>query len=254
MSLKSRQWLTTEENELVRTYWERAGEVAPFPRSLESSMGLALPLSLVTLPSLTLRSAQNWLRARGKTCDFACDNRPVHGCLAAEAGHGVIFVDSGDPTNEIRFTVAHEIGHFLADVLLPRKQALKRFGPQIAEVLDGKRQPTFLEKTSAAFRGLPMPRHTSFLERSGTGVDALRTWKIEDRADRIGLALLAPPEDVLAVVADAPVALRSDALVTALREQFGLPYLPAQRYAEKLLGSTAPTVSLAEFVSKTVHG
>lgn len=238
MTPTSVPWLTNEESDLVRWYWERAGAVEPYPRSLTLSMYLAIPVTLVPMPQLTLRAAEQWLRARRRDFSFECASRAVCGCLAAQAGQGIVFIDAGDAEDEIRFTIAHEIGHFLADVHRPRQAAIERFGPTICEVIDGRRPPTLRERLGSVLSGLPLSRHGDYLERSGSGLDAFRTWQLEDRADRIGLALLAPPDDALAAIEGIPRARQFDTLAEALRVEFGVPPLPAQRYAERLLGTS----------------
>jgi hypothetical protein len=64
-------------------------------------------------------------------------------------------------------------------------------------------------------------------------------WIIEDRADRVALALLAPPEVVLnkADVSAESFEKREEELTTMLKTQFGLPMPAAIAYAKQLLNS-----------------
>lgn len=45
-------------------FWSLVGRTEPFPRSLESSVGWALPLAIVKLPRLGLSELQRWLLKR----------------------------------------------------------------------------------------------------------------------------------------------------------------------------------------------
>lgn len=112
----------------VDDFWQSCGEVEPFPRSLERFIPLALPLTIVKLPRLKLQFIEFWLQQRGVAFHFNCLSRAVRGCLVAFGGEGLIFVDGADPDNERRFTIAHELAHFIADYQLPRGQPLANLG------------------------------------------------------------------------------------------------------------------------------
>ena len=75
-------WLDTSGQDAVRSFWELCGEVEPFPRSLERSLALALPVytestleytsscsvsiisvwgqELITTPSMLAIAVWNW--------------------------------------------------------------------------------------------------------------------------------------------------------------------------------------------------
>ena len=108
-------WLTSSEQEAVDLFWKLCGEKEPFPRNLERPLALALPVALIKLPQLKLKDIENWIKKHGLTFTFECDYRFVRGCLIAHAGQGILFIDGTDPIDEQRFTLAHEIAHFLID-------------------------------------------------------------------------------------------------------------------------------------------
>jgi hypothetical protein len=238
---RTARWLDAESSRLVRSFWAAAGGEEPFPRSLERPMLLALPISIVKLASLHLHQADQWLRARGVGMRFTGDgrtdatDRPVHGCIVARSGHAFLFVDGADSPEDLRFTIAHEIGHFLADHWLPRTTAVDRFGTGILDVMDGKREPTMAERVSSLLRGVELQGTTSFLPRSESADGGLELWKVEGRADRIGAALLAPPERVLAAARAPTHAERLARAIDALTTTYGFPPAPAARYAQTLL-------------------
>src|SRR5581483_8908288 len=187
------------------------------------------------LPHLELQGIEGWLTKRGPSFLFNCRSRAVRGCLIAYGGQGLIFIDENDPEDERRFTVAHEIGHFIADYLLVREDAIAKFGDPITEVFDGRRQPSVAERVHSLLAGAPLGVFTNLMERDQTA--GLELWEIEDRADRIAMALLAPPEEVL-LQSDTSLSgfqWRLKAMVNILHEYFGLPAPVASPYAWSLL-------------------
>ena len=231
-------WLDNISQQAVDRFWQRCGEVEPFPRGLERSISLALPLSLVRLPQLKLSGIESWFERRGRAFRFNCRSRAVRGCLVAFGGQGLIFVDGADADDERRFTIAHEAGHFIADYQHARESAIAKFGEKILEVFDGWRLPSVTERVHALLAGTSLGLYTDLMEREDERLLARsEVWEIEDRADRIALALLAPPEEVLAM-ADATATTfehRQAQMVNVLLERFGLPASIATAYARSLL-------------------
>jgi hypothetical protein len=234
-------WLDNASREAVEQFWRRCGEVEPFPRSLEGAVALALPAALVKLSGPMLRDIERWLERRGVPLSFGCRSRAVRGCLIAFGGRGLIFVDGADPDDERRFTVAHEVGHFIVDYWLVREAAISKFGEQVTEVFDGLRPPSLTERVHALLADAPLGVYSNLMERDGAGSTAhSEVWGIEDRADRVALALLAPPEEVLsrADISAASFEERQGSLTGVLREHFGLPASVASAYATTLLADT----------------
>lgn len=234
-------WLDNASQEVVREFWQRGGEVEAFPRRLERAIALALPVCVVKLPHLKLSVIENWLARRGAGWQFNCPSRAVRGCLIACGGEGVIFIDGADPEDEQRFTLAHELAHFLSDYWLARESALAKFGAAIAAVFDGLRRPSVTERVHAVLAGTALGVYTNLMERDETdsGFNSA-LGQIEDRADRIALALLAPLEEVLALAdTSAPqFAARHVAITTLLRQHFGLPASIAAAYGRALLDAS----------------
>jgi Zn-dependent peptidase ImmA (M78 family) len=244
-------WLDNASQDAVDLFWQRCGEIEPFPRNLERPIALALPVAIVKLPRLKLRDLESWLQRRGVAFQFNCQSRAVRGCLIAFGGKGLIFVDGTDPNDELRFTLAHETAHFIVDYWQPREKAIDKFGRAIAEVLDGLRQPTVSERVGALLTNTPIGVHINLMERDeGSGIRNSEVWTIEDRADRIALAFLAPPEAVLSMVdVSATKFDQRQAVITAvLREHFGLPTPVARSYGWSLLSAIGKGPSLVETI------
>ncbi len=233
-------WLDNASQKAVNQFWRQCGETEPFPRNLDKSVSLALPLTLVQLPYLKLHGIESWFERRGASICFNCHSRAVRGCLVAYGGQGVIFVDGADPDDERRFTIAHELGHFIVDYLLVRETAFAKFGEKIIEVFDGLRLPSITERVHALLAETSLGVYTNLMERDEASAGArTEVWDIEDRADRVALVLLAPPEEVLSETdTSAPGFEQREASMTGvLGERFGLPHSIAITYARVLLES-----------------
>lgn len=242
-------WLDNASHEVVERFWRQCGETEPFPRSLERAVSLALPLTLVKLPHLKLHGIESWLEYRGASFRFNCRSRAVRGCIIAYGGQGFVFVDGSDPDDERRFTVAHEVGHFLIDYLLMRETALLRFGQKIIEVLDDLRLPSVTERVHALLVGTSLGVYTDLMERDEAGaLSRSEVWEVEDRADRVALALLAPPEEVLSEAGTfaASFEQREASMISVLRGRFGLPRSVAIPYSRSLLESVGQGSSWVE--------
>jgi hypothetical protein len=231
-------WLDNVGQSFVDEFWRQCGKFEPFPRNLDRSLALALPIALVKLPRLRLQDIELWLQRRNVNFRFDCESRTVRGCLVAYGGQGLIFVDGTDPDDERRFTLAHEIGHFLSDYWQPRKAAINKYGDEITEVIDRIRPPTVSERIYALLASTKIKIHTDLMERNKRLNDMSgELWQIEDRADRIALALLAPSELVLtkADISSSTYSQRESKLVYLLQIEFGLPCAIAKSYSQSLL-------------------
>jgi hypothetical protein len=161
----------------------------------------------------------------------------------------LIFVDGTDPDSERAFTIAHEVAHFLMDYWLRRQKALAAFGSQICDVLDGRRVATADERLHASLTGIPIGVHVNLMNRRSTpvGFDGILQ-DIENRADRVGLALLAPPSAVLArsKISARKFEDRRKSVFEVLVSQFGLPEIVAAAYSHSLLAAIGKGPSWSE--------
>ena len=170
---------------------------------------------------------------------LGCHDRSLRACLVSYGGRGLIFLDATDSENELRFSLAHEVSHFLLDYLLPRRRAIGHLGSGVTEVLDGKRQPTVGERVGAILADVPIGVHAHLMERTAAGtIGRAPVLDVESRADRLALELLAPGAEVKRRVAD----LRGwesfqqtiADTVGVLVDAFGLPSQIADGYGQSL--------------------
>jgi predicted small lipoprotein YifL len=218
-----------------------------FPRDLATEAPVWLPVTLVPLPRLTTDAVRDWLTRYRLRPTLDTPSRRVHGCMVAWVGKGILFHDSEDGEDERRFTVAHEVAHFVLDHLLPRRRALRAFGEGIREVLDGKRPPGPGEALSSALEGVPLGMQVKLLDRDGSGsIRAGRVMQSEWRADRLAFELLAPA----ALAREELSPTREEAGVARLASRFGLPREVAREYARVLRPARKPRFSILEFLGE----
>ncbi len=229
-------------SEMAEAFWERAGGAEPAPRNLRGPIAYALPLAIVLLPRLRVAGVDDWLRRQSVPCGVSLRDRPLRACLVARYGQGFVFVDGTDPEDEQRFSLAHEVAHFLRDYWQPRAVAAERRGPEIFAVLDGARPPRPAEQAHALLANVPLGYHVHLMERTADGhAVSANIDRAEHDADRLAFELLAPADAVLEAVSAAPPAEQRAAVTRLLQDAYGLPSAPAAQYAA-LLAPAPPRV------------
>lgn len=188
--------MTLPARDVAQRLWVQARLPERYPRDIEQAISLVLPVAIVKLPALTTTEVVHWLARNELAVDV--DTRPADlmGCLVANRGHGIVFVCGGDPPDEQRLTIAHEVAHFVRHYLFPRERVLRALGGKIEAVLDGDREPTPEERVAGVLAGVRVGAHVHLMPRAGSGDRRVST--AEEEADDLGLELVAPREAVLA--------------------------------------------------------
>jgi hypothetical protein len=186
---------------LAAATWDALPAELRHQSDVQKAIAWASPVAVVSLPRLTVDTVGEWLARRGVAFLPTGDPGELRGLLVAWRGYGVIFVDGTLDRAEWRFTLGHEHGHFLLDYAEPRNRILRE-APTLLAVVDGERQPTDTDRARAALAGVPLGVHTHLLHRDSGGGAEARTAMAEDKASLYALELLAPWEEVLAVLRD----------------------------------------------------
>ena len=233
---------------LAREFWQQTGRVLQPQFDIENACSRALPLSIESLPDVTHHSIVHWLRDVNVEVPMPRVNRKLHGGIVACGGRGYIFVNEMDSPKERAFTIAHEIGHFLA---VPRNRVLERLGPGVLEVLDGLRQPTLDERAYAVLSGVSLPLYRHGSERNGFwGCRSLKG-SSEAQADQIAVELLAPESEVARYVRIDGMRkfgeIEAD-INDVLENTFGLPQSIASLHAKRLALSWTGGPSVREWL------
>src|SRR5258708_22796156 len=186
-------------SETAEQFWVAAGgEPHMFPRDLRPPIARALPLTVVLLPRLCVANVDAWLREHAGWSSIGILDRALRACLIAYHGHGVMFLDGADPDDEQRFSLAHELAHFLRDYLHIREAVRARLGDDVLEVLDGERPPSYGERAQALLARGQIGVHIDLIDRADDEQPTSSALDIaEAHADLLAYALLAPASSVL---------------------------------------------------------
>lgn len=218
-----------------------------FPRELADEVELYLPVSLVHLPKLTSNQMRDWLAHKNIHISVPAQDRRIHGCMVAQRERAFIFCDAEDHVDVRRFTLAHEVAHFVLDHLLPRARALAAFGESIRPVLDGDRPPNVREGFSAMLKRIPLGIQVKLMDRGPTGaICAGKVDASEHRADRLAFELLAPVAQVQPLLEG--LSRKEGEAELALR--FGLRLEEARAYLRALLGPEHRPFSIQKYFSE----
>jgi hypothetical protein len=231
----------------VEFFWRQAGQDEPFPRSLEAAAAWGLPVAIVKLPRLWIADIQGELQKCG--ISWAAPTVPtcLRGFMLAFRGKGFLFIDGSDPTAEQRYSLAHEIAHFLVDYYLPRLEAIEKLGVEIIAVLDGDREPTLRERVHAALSAAKIGAYEHIARR-----EQLTTPEREDVADAVAVELLAPsPAIWLRIrgwVPSVSAIMARELLREVLDNEFGLPGFAASGVADALVARWWPRPPFREWL------
>jgi hypothetical protein len=175
--------------------WSTAGGRARFgdPPDIEGAMTRALPMAVHRSRNLSTSDVNRLLVSLGCEPLQPAPDRALRGCMVADVGVGLVLVDSADPEDEQRLTIAHETAHFVLHYLRPREQAAAALGSKIIPVLDRTRSATRAELFSAALRDVPIAPFRHAMVRS-PGPFSGRILMMEAEADELALEILVSRE------------------------------------------------------------
>ena len=209
------------------------------PRDVERLITYGLEIPIKRMLPLTIRGAFRYLcildgkRFRGLATSVA--DRPLYGLLHIGPPCNLIFIRDGLSPQVHNYVLAHELGHFLADVFRVQQLWLRSL-PEQKEAIERAfawRECDARLELYALIKGLP-PRPKPILSR-GQAISP-ETVEREIQADLFARELIAPWEVV------APLMQSHDRaqLVTLLYEEFRLPRRIAEDYIEDLRRYLAP--------------
>ena len=153
-----------------------------FPRPIDEIMTLCYPLAIEEIAGLDTRKAHAEMAKLGGACrEEIGDNHKLAGFLFARSDGGVVLVE-GVGTSEARkrFTKAHELGHFILQVLPKREE--------LAATPDLFAAP---EATRRFFRA-----ECTADDLTRIGPTSREQWLTEVRANHFAAELLMPADEI----------------------------------------------------------
>jgi len=235
----------------AQAFWLQAGVQEDFPRDMQQAISLAKDAVIIHIPALRIENIRAWLHDRNFDFHVPPFDKFLHGFLLTHRGSGFIFVNGSDSEAERRFTLAHEIAHFICDYETPRQQAVEQFGPVILEVLDGLRPPTVEERLHGLVFNHGLVSFSHLLDSdSMSGISRLNIWQAENRADQLALELLAPARHIRVQISKLRLpkrfAAHKSALPNILTDYYGLPESIVEGYSNHLARKFTGGPTLAE--------
>ena len=203
--------------EAARRFW---GEAGGWFRAADLGEAIDRVSSVRVDPvaGLSTRRVRDNLARLGYSTPEVGPDRALRGCVLAEGGAGWIFVEANDPDDERRFSLAHELAHFLRHHL-----AARAYSGDPGRCLRG------------VLRGVRSLHYLHLMER-GAGFLSPEVREAEEEADWLAVELLAPEEEL-------SPRLRPDAgreeIAAVLCEAFGLPKSAASAHAARLIPEVA---------------
>jgi hypothetical protein len=218
-------------------------DLTRFPRDLETIITCGLELPVVRSARLTAHTAQRHLCALygdERLDETPLPDRELFGLLHLGPPANMILLQDGLSSRVANYVLAHELGHFLADISTVEQLWLKSLPERrdtIQRLFRWEHTDPWLD-LHALLRGLPA-RPEATIERAPAR--AVVTER-EILADLIARELLAPWEVVAPLCSS-----QSQLEVTCLlRDEFGLPARIAWHYAADLDRSLSPQSNLIE--------
>ncbi|WDF54338.1 ImmA/IrrE family metallo-endopeptidase [Mucilaginibacter sp. KACC 22063] len=184
---------------VAKEFWSATGLSTEPPFDIAGAVSLLFPIDIVQLSELSTAKIDHWFSARNVNIQTHVQDRPLHGFVVFSRGVGFMFINGTDDEQERRYTIAHEVSHFLLDYKIPRDKIIKKLGAEVEEVLDGIREPSSKEMVEGIIKHVAVKPFTHLLEKEGDGsFENLQVYYAENNADTLALELLAPASRIKA--------------------------------------------------------
>lgn len=178
-------------------FWVDSGLKMECPRPIEDAVIRNLPISIVKMKVLTYQSLSQWFAERNLVGILPHFSESLLGGIFAFKGNALLFVDAKLPSYEMRYTVAHEVGHFLFDYHYKRQKAKATVGDSAEEILDGTRRASLGERVDAILLGIDLkPYYHLLSDQNCISISRGQIETAEDNADFLADELIAP-EDII---------------------------------------------------------
>ena len=231
-------------------FWKRAGGRSAPPVDIGYAATCALAIGIRPINGLTTSTATGHLENIGFLCADGLDERELHGCIAVGPRGAMILVEMRDDDSQQRFTIAHEVSHYILEVHRHHRRAAQQMGQDYVDILYGARTAAPSERIDAWLNNVRSSAITHFMDRDPNGSYGCgNTLEAECSADRLAIEILAPRAEMARVASDCgklPFRNLADATRRIAEQRFGLPGAVAAPYAGRIAWGLTGGPSTAE--------
>lgn len=228
-------------------FWKRAGGRFDYPVDIAYAATCALDVYVDQVAGLTTVSAAAHIGCGGLWSLDGAEERSLHGCVVVGRSGGAILVEKSDDEAEKRFTIAHEVSHYILEVKQRHERATDRMGRDFSDILYGFREATPTERIDAWLNNTRSEVFAHFMDRApGGGYGCSRTLDAECLADDLALEILAPRSELIAAISLMGFSESLKAARGISGRRFGLPEGVAEWYASRVVWQLMGGPSTAE--------
>ena len=228
-------------------FWKRVGGRFDYPADIAYAATCALDVYVDEVAGLTPVSAAAHIGRGGPRLPDGADERSLHGCVIVGRSGAAILVEKSDDEAEKRFTIAHEVSHYVLEVKQRHERATDRLGREFADTLHGLREATQTERIDAWLNNTRSEAFAHFMDRAPGGrYGCSRMLEAECRADDLALEILAPRSELIAAISLMGFSESLKAAQGISERRFGLPEGVAAWYAGRVVWQLMGGPSTAE--------
>lgn len=231
-------------------FWKRAGGRGGFPADIGYAAMSALEVYVEEVAGLTTGAVDRRTVSIGSATPGSIGERALHGCLLVGRNGAAIFVEKNDGKLEKRFTIAHEVAHFILEIQRFQERAARKLGPDFIDVLQGIREATPAERVDAWLHNVRADTFVHFMDRTPSGgYGCVRIRDAECNADDLAVEILAPRLELTDALSSLGRTGFSESINMAQRiavQRFGLPATISQWYATRVVWQLKGGPSTAE--------
>lgn len=207
---------------------------------------------LIRIPQLNPTKITSWLTSRKIDIPVENNDRSLDGALLIQNGTVIMFIDTAENDIRQRYTLAHQVSHFLLAYQMPKERAIIKLGKEIAAALKDDTEAPVTQLVQSALQGMTGAAYTLLIEKSEDAFPSDRLNLLpESPADTLALELLAPRYQIIQETASASARLRYSPFKRTCQEllidKYRIPLEIAHKYAKELASSVTSGPS---FLSK----
>lgn len=221
----------------------------PYSLDLAKDLVDSLGIWVENLEHLSFPIVQEWHRKKDFCFDGDYHDREIHGFLKVAGGAAVIFINASDSYAQRRFTLAHELAHFLIEQKWVSEWIRGSLGGAIEDKWSRGSDLDTEDRLLGVLKGIPLKSQEHLLDSTGESV--LKRERIslaEWHADLLAFELLAPMDRLLEEARsaghEATTAKSHDLLVS----KYLFPQQEAKVYARLIADKIYPNGAIRDWL------